>query len=93
MNEIIVKENIKIENMIYEIRGKQAMLDSDLAFLFEYETKELNRNVKNNIEKFPENYCFQLTNGEFEKWKSQIVMSNSDKIGLRKKPYVFTEQA
>ena len=92
MNEIIVKENIKIENMIYEIRGKQAMLDSDLAFLFEYETKELNRNVKNNIEKFPENYCFQLTNGEFEKWKSQIVMSDSDKIGLRKKPYVFTEQ-
>ena len=92
MNEIIVKEDIKIENMIYEIRGKQVMLDSDLAFLFEYETKELNRNVKNNIEKFPENYCFQLTNGEFEKWKSQIVMSDSDKIGLRKKPYVFTEQ-
>ena len=61
MNEIIVKENIKIENMIYEIRGKQVMLDSDLAFLFEYETKELNRNVKNNIERFSENYCFQLT--------------------------------
>ena len=92
MNELIIKEDIKIENMIYEIRGKQVMLDSDLAFLFEYETKELNRNVKNNIEKFPENYCFQLTNGEFEKWKSQIVMSDSDKIGLRKKPYVFTEQ-
>ena len=61
MNEIIVKEDIKIENMIYEIRGKQVMLDSDLAFLFEYENKELNRNVKNNIERFSENYCFQLT--------------------------------
>ena len=55
MNNIVVSDNIKIENMIYEIRGKQVMLDSDLAFLFNYQTKELNRNVKNNIERFPEN--------------------------------------
>ncbi len=92
MNEIIVKENIKIENMIYEIRGKQVMLDRDLAKLYDVETRIINQSVKRNAQRFPEEFCFQLTNGEFEKWKSQIVMSDSDKIGLRKKPYVFTEQ-
>lgn len=92
MNEIIVKENIQIENMIYEIRGKQVMLDRDLAKLYNVETRIINQSVKRNAQRFPEEFCFQLTNGEFEKWKSQIVMSNSDKIGLRKKPYVFTEQ-
>jgi hypothetical protein len=61
MNKIIISNNIKIENMIYEIRGKKVMLDSDVAFLFDYQTKELNRNIKNNIERFPENYCFRLT--------------------------------
>mgnify|MGYP003004577345 FL=1 len=44
----------------YEIRGKQVMLDCDVVFLFDYQTKELNRNIKNNIERFPENYCFRL---------------------------------
>lgn len=92
MNEIIVKENIQIENMIYEIRGKQVMLDRDLAKLYNVETRIINQSVKRNAQRFPEEFCFQLTSGEFEKWKSQIVMSNSDKIGLRKKPYVFTEQ-
>lgn len=92
MNEIIVKEDIKIENMIYEIRGKQVMLDRDLAKLYDVETRIINQSVKRNAQRFPEEFCFQLTNGEFEKWKSQIVMSDSDKIGLRKKPYVFTEQ-
>lgn len=61
MLELQEKENINIVNMIYEIRGKQVMLDSDVAMLFGYETKDLNRNVKNNINRFPENYCFQLT--------------------------------
>ena len=61
MNKIVVSDNINIENMIYEIRGKKVMLDSDVAFLFDYQTKELNRNIKNNIERFPENYCFRLT--------------------------------
>ena len=92
MNEIIVKENIQIENMIYEIRGKKVMLDRDLAKLYNVETRIINQSVKRNAQRFPEEFCFQLTRGEFEKWKSQIVMSNSDKIGLRKKPYVFTEQ-
>ena len=52
MNNIVVSDNIKIENMIYEIRGKQVMLDSDLAKLYNVETKRINEAVKNNIEKF-----------------------------------------
>lgn len=58
--------NEDIKNLIYTIRGKQVMLDSDVAKLFEYATKDLNRNVKNNIERFPEYYCFQLTNKEYK---------------------------
>ena len=65
MLELQEKENINIVNMIYEIRGKQVMLDSDVAMLFGYKTKDLNRNVKNNINRFPENYCFQLTEEEY----------------------------
>ena len=62
---LIYKDNIKIENLIYEIRGKQEMLDSDLAMLFGYETKQLNRQVLININRFPENYCFQITTAEY----------------------------
>ena len=60
-NSIILKENEKIENLIYEIRGKQVMLDSDLAKLYECKngTKVINQAVKRNITKFPERYCFQ----------------------------------
>ena len=60
MNEIIEKENIKIEDLIFEIRGKKVMIDSDVAMLFGYATKELNRTVKNNSNRFPETYCFRL---------------------------------
>ena len=56
MNNVIIKNDVKIENMIYEIRGKQVMLDSDLAKLYNVETKRINEAVKNNIEKFPERY-------------------------------------
>ena len=59
MNEIIVKD--EIENMIYEIRGKQVMLDSDLARLYNTETKRINEAVKNNPKKFPERFSFKLT--------------------------------
>lgn len=65
MNEIIVKENIKIEGMIFEVRGKQVIMDSDVAMLFGYQTKDLNRVVKNNANRFSENYCFQLTKEEY----------------------------
>ena len=64
MNNVIIKNDVKIENMIYEIRGKQVMLDFDLAKLYNVETKRINEAVKNNIEKFPERYCFKLTDDE-----------------------------
>ena len=64
MNEFIKQEELRIENMIYEIRGKQVMLDSDLAKLYNVETKRINEAVKNNIEKFPERYCFKLSDNE-----------------------------
>ena len=93
MNKIIISNNIKIENMIYEIRGKKVMLDSDVAFLFDYQTKELNRNIKNNIERFPENYCFRLTEQEYEFLRCNFFTSsnNNSHGGRRYLPYVFTE--
>ena len=72
-------ENIK--NLIYTIRGKQVMLDSDVAMLYHCETKYINRVVKRNIERFPEEFCFQLTEKEFQNYG-----------GRRYLPYVFTEQ-
>ena len=79
MNDIIVKDDIKIEDLIYEIRGKQVMLDSDLANIYKVETKRINEAVKNNIEKFPERYCFQLTIDEFN-----ITLANIKEVELKK---------
>ena len=67
------------------------MLDRDLAELYEVETAQLNRQVKRNIERFPEDFMFQLDDKEFQNWKSQIVITNSINMGLRRNPYVFTE--
>ena len=93
MNEIIVKDNIKIENLIYEIRGKQVMLDSDLAKLYGVETKRINEAVKNNIEKFPERYCFQLNDKESNNLRSKISTSKINSHGGRRyNQRVFTEQ-
>ena len=91
MNNIVVSDNIKIENMIYEIRGKQVMLDSDLADLYGCKTgtKEINQAVKNNIEKFPKRYCFRITEKEYSSLKSKILTL---KGGSRKGHTVFTEQ-
>jgi len=80
-----------IESKILSIRGQQVMLDRDLAALYEVETRVLNQAVTRNIDIFPERFTFQLTKEEFENWKSQSVISNSEKMGLRKLPYVFTE--
>ena len=68
------------------------MVDRDLAELYQVETRVLNQAVKRNDERFPEAFRFQLNEPEFENWKSQIVMSNEDKMGLRRPPYAFTEQ-
>lgn len=81
-----------IENKIYIIRGQQVMIDRDIAKLYGVETRVLNQAVKRNEDRFPEEFCFQLDDSEFENWISQIVISNSEKMGLRKKPYAFTEQ-
>ena len=67
------------------------MIDRDLAKLYGVETKVLNQAVKRNIERFPVDFMFQMNDEEFTNWKSQIVTSNSIKMGLRRKPYVFTE--
>ena len=71
-----------IQSKIYEIRGQQVMLDRDLADLYGVETKVLNQSVKRNIERFPDDFMFQLTNEETQNWKSQLVTSNSIKMGL-----------
>lgn len=93
MNEIInvPPEELKIEEHIYEIRGKQVMLDSDIAFLFGIETRFINQQMKRNVKRFPEDFCFQLNSLEFKSLKSQIVISNKGRGGIRKLPYVYTE--
>ena len=84
-----------IQNLIYTVRGKQVMLDSDVANLYHYETKKINQAVKRNIERFPEGFCFQLTESELENLRSQFVTSSlgtGNYGGRRYLPYVFTEQ-
>lgn len=99
--EITIQENkqlpdieiseVTIKNLIYVIRGQQVMLDSDLAMLYQVETKVFNQAVKRNIERFPEKFRFQLTKEEYDSLRSQFVTSNG-KGGRRYMPYVFTEQ-
>ena len=86
-----LKEELNIENMIYEIRGKQVMLDSDLAKLYECKngTKDINKAVKRNIERFPQNFYFQITEEEMKKLWFQSGTANKM---IRSLPYVFTEQ-
>ena len=83
-------EIILIQNLIYEIRGKRVMLDSDLARLYQVETKVLNQAVKRNIKRFPPDFMFQLDNKEFANLKSQIVTSSWG--GRRTPPMAFTEE-
>ena len=91
MNELAVKDVLNIENMIYEIDGKEVMLDSDLAKLYNCKngTKEINQAVKNNPEKFPERYLFRITDKKYNSLKSIILTS---KGGSRKGHMAFTEQ-
>lgn len=90
-NQQLPVEN-NVESLIRVIRGQQVMLDRDLAELYGVETRRLNEQVKRNIERFPEDFMFQLTKEEFENWKSQFATSNSIVMGARKRPYAFTEQ-
>lgn len=95
--ELLLKED-KIEDLIYCIRGHQVILDNDLAMLYNVETKRLNESVKRNIKRFPESFCFQLTEDEYTYLMSQFATSNVKKEnvatrgGRRYLPYAFTEQ-
>ncbi len=90
MNELTIKTGIA--GKILLIRGVQVMLARDLAELYLVETKVLNQAVKRNEERFPQSFMFQLSDEEFADWRSQFVTSNGDRMGLRRPPYVFTEQ-
>ena len=95
MSKINIKTMIPEETVIskiYLIRGKKVMLDRDLAGLYNVETRILNQAVRRNKKRFPEDFMFQLSQDEIENWKSQIVISNREKMGLRKPPLAFTEQ-
>ena len=83
-----------IKKLIYTIRGKQVMMDSDVANIYHCETKYVNRVVKRNLERFPEEFCFQLNENEFEVLRCQFVTLNKNGRGQHRKylPYVFTEQ-
>lgn len=90
-NEVTIEE---IKNLIYTVREKQVMLDNDVANIYHCETKYVNRVVKRNIERFPEEFCFQLNEYEYEVLRCQFVTLNEKGRGNHRKylPYVFTEQ-
>lgn len=80
-----------IEDKIYVIRGKRVMLDSDLADVYQVETRVLNQAVNRNLKRFPRDFIFQLTREEFDSLISQSVTSKNGRGGRRKLPYAFTE--
>ena len=91
-NQMFIPDEV-ITTKIYLIREQKVMLDRDLAELYGVETKYLKRQVKRNVDRFPEDFMFQLSDSEFKNWRSQFVTSNSsDKMGLRYRPFAFTEQ-
>jgi hypothetical protein len=81
-----------IINKIILLRDQKVLVDRDLADLYGVETRVLNQAVKRNIKRFPDDFMFQMTSEEMNIWKSQIVISDNDRMGLRKPPFVFTEQ-
>lgn len=92
---VVKYETEDIKNLIYTIRGKQVILDSDVARLYHYPTKRINETVRRNQERFPEDFCFQLTENETENLRSQFATSSLEKEnygGRRTLPYVFSEQ-
>ncbi len=90
MDELVVQG--EISSKILTLRGKEVMLDRDLAGLYHVETRRLNEQVKRNVDRFPDDFMFQLNEKELENWKSQFATSNKEVMGLRKMPYAFTEE-
>lgn len=91
-NLAVLPSDFNIDNKIYTIRGVQVMIDRDLALLYGVETRVINQSVKRNIDRFPVEFCFQLSDDDFNYWISQFVISNKEKMGIRKRPFAFTEQ-
>jgi hypothetical protein len=89
MEKEIIKQ--KVETRIYTIRGVQVILDKDLAALYGVTTSRLNEQVRRNLARFPEDFMFILNTEEFKNWMSQNAISNTIKMGMRKKPAAFTE--
>ena len=81
----------RIAEKIFLVRGHKVMLDRDLAKLYRVRTKVLNQAIKRNSDRFPHDFMFQLNKEEFENWRSQFVTSKSDRMGLRRAPFAFTE--
>ena len=93
--KVIKSETENIKNLIYTIRGRQVMLDSDVAMLYDYTTKNINKAMKRNIDRFPKDFCFQLTEEEIENLRFHFGTSSLKKEnygGRRYLPYVYTEQ-
>ena len=89
---IVIAQNREIQNMIYTIRGKQVMVDSDLAELYQVTTGRLNEQVKRNLNRFPSRFMFQLTDDKYKSLISQNAIPKKGRGGRRTSPYVFTEQ-
>jgi hypothetical protein len=92
MNENLILKEDAIINRIYMIRGMKVMLDRDLAEMYGVETRRLNEQVRRNLQRFPCDFMFQMSQNELEDWMSQNATSNKEKKGLRKLPLCFTEQ-
>lgn len=90
--DLSIIPNERIVSKIYWLRGQRVMFDRDLADMYGVKTQVLNQAVRRNMSRFPEDFMFQLTGDELKIWMSQIVISNREKMGIRKLPLVFTEQ-
>ena len=90
-NNIMLPDEV-VMTKIFVVRDQKVMIDRDLAELYGVETKRLKEAVRRNIERFPEDFMFEMTKQEFENWRTQFATSSSDKKGLRYAPFCFTEQ-
>ena len=90
-NELIVPDEV-VMNKIYIIKGLKVMIDRDLAELYAVETKVLKQGVRRNINRFPPDFMFEMSEKEFANWRSHFVTSKEDRLGLRYAPFCFTEQ-
>ena len=92
-SNVVQYETEDIKNLIYTIRGKQVLLDSDVSNLYHYETKNINKAMKRNIERFPKDFCFQLTTEDLRMWfQTGTTFENLKYRSEKYLPYVYTEQ-